>query len=135
MASTTSRNRSRLAVAAVSGVTTIAALSATGWLAGTAARSTAAQQADQQADQQAAPATPKPAVKARHARPARKVVLRQRPQRTHVTVRYVQAAPSAPVGSGGTVSQPVSQHSAPAPAPQHSAPAPQHSAPAPSSGS
>ena len=131
MASTTSRDRSRLAVAAVSGVTTIAALSATGWLAGTAARSTAAEQA--------APTTTKPTVKtvkARHARTTPKVVLRQRPQRTHVSVRYVQGAPSAPVGSGGTVSQPVSQPAAHAPAPQHSAPAPAPAPPpAPSSGS
>jgi hypothetical protein len=132
MASTTSRDRSRLAVAAVSGVTTIAALSATGWLAGTAARSTAADQA--------APTTPKPTVraaKARHVRATPKVVLRQRPQRTHVSVRYVQGAPSAPVGSGGTVSQPVTHTpAAPAPAPQHSAPAPAPAPPpAPSSGS
>ena len=129
MASTTSRDRSRLAVAAVSGVTTVAALSATGWLAGTAAHTTTAEQSDQQAAPGAKPAV----TKARHVRTAPKVVLRQRPQRTHVSVRYVQGAPSAPVGSGGTVSQPVS-HTPAAPAPQHSAPAPAP-APAPSSGS
>lgn len=135
------RNQFRIAVAAVSGATAIAAFAATGWLAGAAARGTEAQQAA--ADQQAQQAQQGNAGRGRgggdavtagtrtHPRP--KVVLRQRPQRTHTTVRYVQGTPSAPVGGGGTVSQPVAHGSAPAPQPApHPAPAPP---PAPSSGS
>ncbi len=136
--SSADRNRSRIAVAAVSGVTAIAAFSATGWLAGAAARATEAQQADP-VQQDAAVTGAKVAAVARPDR-HRTVVLKQRPHRTHVTVRYVQGAPSAPVGGGGTVSQPAvhtpsapAPHPAPHPAPQP-APAPQPP-PAPSSGS
>lgn len=125
--------RLRIAVAAVSGATAIAAFSATGWLAGAAARTAEAQQADPVQQTTAATGT-----KAAVARPDRhrRVVLKQRPQRTHVTVRYVRATPSAPVGGGGTVSQPaVHTPSAPAPHPvPQPAPAPQPP-PAPSSGS
>ncbi|HEU5035530.1 MAG TPA: hypothetical protein VFT70_00885 [Nocardioides sp.] len=142
VSSTTARDRSRIAVAAVSGLTTITALSATGWVAGSAARATEADRASP-----TTPATQTPTN--RHAdRRVRadartddkpEVILRQRPQRTHVSVRYVQGTPSAPVGSGGTVSQPVTHTpAAPAPAPQPAAPAPAPAPappPAPSSGS
>jgi hypothetical protein len=137
----TDRHRSRIAVTAVSGATAIAAFSATGWLAGAAARTAAeTDQADQ--TQQGVAASPTGAKAATTTRPDRHrpVVRKQRPQRTHVTVRYVQGTPSAPVGGGGTVSQPAVQHApAPAahPAPQpapHPAPAPAPP-PAPSSGS
>ncbi|WP_296602469.1 hypothetical protein, partial [Nocardioides sp.] len=130
----TERHRSRIAVAAVSGATAIAAFSATGWLAGAAAR-TAAEAEQAQADQaqatqaQAVPATsPTGAKAAVPSRPDRRrpVVVKQRPQRTHVTVRYVQGTPSAPVGGGGTVSVPT-VHTPSAPNPQ---PAP-HPAPHP----
>jgi len=132
----TDRHRSRIAVAAVSGATAIAAFSATGWLAGAAARSAA--EADQaQTDPVSSPTSAKAAAASRPDR-HRTVVLKQRPQRTHVTVRYVQGAPAAPVGGGGTVSVPtVHTPSAPQPAPQpapHPQPAPQPP-PAPSSGS
>ena len=122
--SPTSRDRARLAVAAVSGLTTVAAIAATGWVAGTVAQSAAT---DQPAPStQTSQARNAGAHAAKH-RP--RVVLKQRPQRTQQTVRYVRGAPSAPVGTGGTVSQPVRQ-----PAVTHTpaAPAP---APAPSSGS
>ena len=141
--STAVRDRYRVAVAAVSGLTAIAALSATGWLAGTAAQATDSKQADQagQAGKDAAAraawrASRHPTRAAAVASRDRRVVLKQRPQLTHVTTRYVQGAPAAPVGSGGTVSHPASQPvshapSGSAPAP-HPAPAPP---PAPSSGS
>lgn len=135
----TDRHRSRIAVAAVSGATAIAAFSATGWLAGAAARTAAeTDQADQAQQDVAASTTGAKAATTTRPDRQRTVVLKQRPQRSHVTVRYVQGVPSAPVGTGGTVSQPAVQHApAPAahPAPQpapHPAPAPP---PAPSSGS
>jgi hypothetical protein len=129
--SSTDRNRYRVAVAAVSGVTAVAAFSASGWLAGAAARSTESQQADQATP--AAPTAAAPDGAARgtdRANHHRKVVLRQRPHRTRTTIRYVQGTPSAPVGSGGTVSQPAVQH-APAPAPHPAPQAASHPAPQP----
>ena len=128
--------RLRIAVAAVSGATAIAAFSATGWLAGAAARTTDAQQAAQPGPAQQAAGQAATGAAATRIDRHRPVIRKQRPQRTHVTVRYVRATPSAPVGGGGTVSQPaVHAPSAPAPHPApQPAPAPQPP-PAPSSGS
>ena len=106
------RDRFRLAVAAVTGVSTVGALTATGWLIGKAADDFAAQQAaasaqQQQAQQQAKGAQQQGRQGADRQRPARPQ-LRQRPHVTRVTVRYVTGTTSSnPVG-GGTVSAPVS---------------------------
>lgn len=122
------RDRYQVAVTALTGLTTAACLTATGWLAGQAAQNWAA-------DQAATPATNPPvdpaastpqsvATTRQRARPARpRVVLRPRPLRTRVSTRYV--TPAAPIGGGGSVGSTPSQ-------PTHSNPAP---APAPSSGS
>jgi hypothetical protein len=122
------RDRFRLAATGITGMTAIGALSATGWLAGVAAQNFEAEQADKAAQAAAADAQRRAelrawrqATRAAQARP--RVVLRPRPQRTHVTVRYVQAVPSARVGPGGTVSAVEPAGPAPAPADQ-AAPAP-----------
>lgn len=149
--SATTRDRFRLAVTAVSGLTTVAALSATGWLAGHAARDHQAEQARKAAEagaQQQAQRAWERATRA-HAAAVRAaahphVVLRTRPQVTRVSLRYVRGAASAPVGGGGQVSSysptytPQAASSAPQsqPAPYAAPPPPPPPpAPAPSTGS
>ena len=143
------RDRFRVVVAGVTGGVGVAALTATGLLMGLASRDLADQQAEQQATQQAKQqAKPGQVPHARKQRAAerravREPRLRQRPQVTRTTVRYVTGDSNA-VGSGGAVTsspaapaaqsaaQPAARPAAqPAPAP---APAPEP-APAPSSGS
>jgi hypothetical protein len=124
------RDRYRLAVTAVTGLTAAGALTAGGWLAGVAAQTTAS-------DSGAAvppPAAPPAGDTGQGAGTHPRVLVKQRPQETRVTTRYVTPAGSAaPVGGGGTVTTQTSpgtsqvQAAPPAPAPQP--------APAPSSGS
>jgi len=103
------RDRYRLALAALTGVTTVGALTACGWLAGTAAhdheaslgtKEAARQQAQRRAlfewQQQRA------AWRAAHAdRPRVRTVWRKRPERTVVDTRVVRVGS---VGTGGTLS-------------------------------
>jgi uncharacterized membrane protein YgcG len=111
------RDRYRLAVAAVSGLATFGALTATGLIAGAAAQDYEAQQAKKQADDLAVKQAYRAAKKKRtalikankvyYARLAKqashpRIVLRDRPLITHVTTQYVGG--SGYVGSGGTVS-------------------------------
>lgn len=113
------RDRYRLAVAAVSGLATFGALTATGLIAGAAAQDYEAQQAQKEAEELAAKKAYQVAKKQRKAlikankqyyaqlaeqasKP--RVVLRERPHVTRVTTVYVGGAGSGSVGSGGTVS-------------------------------
>ena len=98
------RDRGRLAVATVTGLGAVGALTATGWLAGVAASQAA--QEDSSSDASASPTT------TNGDGPGRRE-LRQRPSVTRVTVRYVPAdAPVAPAAGGSLTS--------PAPAPRTS---------------
>lgn len=113
------RDRYRLAVAAVSGLATFGALTATGLIAGAAAQDYEAQQAQKRADELAAKKAYQVAKKQRkalikankqyYAQLAEqasnpRVVLRERPHVTRVTTVYVGGTGSGAVGSGGTVS-------------------------------
>jgi len=92
------RDRGRLAVAAVTGLGAVGALTTTGWLAGVVAADFAAEQATSTGGD---PATePVANRRADRGRP-----LRERPYVTRVTVRYVPGAASVPVApaSGGSV--------------------------------
>ncbi len=108
------RDRYRVAVAAVTGVTTIGALTATGWLGGVAAADYSKQELQRQAEQAAAAAKQARQQARYEAAVARqqslaegpKVILRQRPQKTRVSTQYVQAAGTSSVGPGGSVSYP-----------------------------
>lgn len=115
--SPTTRDRYRLAVAAVSGAMTIGALSTTGLLAGVAAadhqgeqaQNAARQRADRLAYQQAKRerralirANKEYAAQMRLEVTHPHVLLRERPSVQHVTTRYVQAGSGA-VGSGGSI--------------------------------
>jgi hypothetical protein len=129
-----SRDKHRRTVAVVTGAMTVGAISATGWLAGHAARDFEQEQAEQREAQEKAQARYERTL-ARSARPARpEERLRQRPTRTRITTRYVSGdAPAAPV-----VNAPSAPDPAPAPpAPQPAAPPPPapEPPPAPSSGS
>ncbi len=154
------RDRFRVVIMTVTGVTTVGALSLTGWLAGVMGQEYAAEQAESSrvkaADQAAWEAAARKAARQqaaydaavvrqnRKARP--QVVLLQRPQRTRVTLRYSQAASAGgSVGPGGTVTSssagsgsapaaaaPTASGAQPAPAPPPPPPPP---APAPTSGS
>lgn len=109
------RDRYRLAVVAVTGVAAAGSLTATGWLVGQAAQTWSAQQPA--ADTGSGHANARPAA-SHHRRTAERdderVVLRPRPARTRVTLRYVR--PAAPVG-GGSVSSTPTRTTNPAPAP------------------
>lgn len=143
------RDRFRTVVVAGTGIATVAALSATGWLTGATARDYDAAQARKAAAQEARQRAVRAwqrATRAQAAATARpRVVLRERPHRTHVTLRYVDSVPgSSAVGPGGAVSAPASvpaPAAAPAPAtnaappPPAPAPPPPPPPPAPSSGS
>lgn len=148
------RDRFRLAVAAVTGVTTVAALSAAGWLAGAAAHDSEELQQEQAAVAQAkyrsdlAAWRKAGAVNACTQQQRPGVELRDRPHRTETTVRYVHLTGTSAVGAGGqvTAAPPAGQQQSPppstAPAPPPPAPAPAPVAapvpapvPAPSSGS
>ncbi len=160
--SATSRDRYRLAVSAVTGVSLVGALTAAGWLAGLASRDHAKEVASTQAAaEQRSRAAAAAAAKAERARArydaalARRaqrphVVLRHRPVQTRVTTRYVHATTgSTPIGGGGSVTAPsvpapaaAAPPAAPAPAPAPAAappppppPPPPAPAPAPSTGS
>ena len=134
-----SRDRHRRTVAFVTGAMTVGAISATGWLAGNAARDFEREQAEQRAAQEKAEARAERA-RARYERLAARSgqqneQLRQRPSRTRVTTRYVSGGtPSAPVVDAPSAADPGSQ---PAPAPRRAAPPPPapEPPPAPSSGS
>ncbi len=110
------RDRYRLAVAAVSGLATFGALTATGLIAGAAAQDYEAQQAQKRADELAAKHAYQLAKKQRkalikankkyYARLAEqaskpRIVLRERRHVTHVTTQYVGGSGS---GSGPRVS-------------------------------
>ncbi len=113
------RDRYRLAVAAVSGLATFAALTATGLIAGAAASDYEAQQAEKSAADLASKQAYQLAKKQRaslikankkyYAALAKqaanpRVVVRERAQVTHVTTQYVGGGGSGYVGSGGSVS-------------------------------
>jgi hypothetical protein len=119
--SATTRDRYRLAVAAVSGAMTFGALSATGLIAGAAAADHEADLAQKAAEQQAAKAAYQQAKRDRAAliRANKRyvaqladnashphVVLRHRPHVTKVTTQYVGSGGSSSVGGGGSVSYP-----------------------------
>jgi hypothetical protein len=141
------RDRGRLTVAAVTGVGAVGALTATGWLMGSAASDFAAQQAaaadaNDPTTTQAAPAGSSETGQ----RPRGGAGLRQRPYVTRVTLHYITAAgsTSAAPGPGGTLSRssgssgPSSSSGSSGPGPAQvpaSAPAPVPAPPAPSSGS
>ena len=111
------RDRYRLAVTAVTGVSTAGALTATGWLVGVAAQDFADQQAAKAAKEAKAAkqwAKEYAAQQAEYAKAtaAASATLKQRPYVTRTTTQYVQAAgTSAAPSSGGTVA-PVSSSSA-----------------------
>jgi hypothetical protein len=147
--SSRTRDRYRLAVSAATGVVTVGAFTATGWLAGAAAHDTAAAKAvDQAAQQQAARRTE--AAQARYqarlkryqariarAERAKREELVQRPTRVRVTTRYVRSGSGSSVGGGGTVTSHQSSgtsHTA-APAAPAPPPPPPPAPAAPSSGS
>jgi hypothetical protein len=113
------RDRYRLAVAAVSGLATFGALSATGLIAGAAAQDYEAQQAKKTAEELSAKHAYQLAKKQRaalikankqyYAKLAQqaahpKIITRERPLVTHVTTQYVGGGGSGYVGSGGSVS-------------------------------
>ena len=137
------RDRFRLAVAAVTGVTTVAALSATGWLAGAAAHDSEALQQEQAAVAQAkyrsdlAAWRKANAVDAATPQQRTMVELRDRPHHTETTLRYVQGTGASAVGAGGQVTAaPASgQEQAAPPSTAPPPPPPLAPAPAPSSGS
>src|SRR5918999_516768 len=132
-----SRDKHRRTVAVVTGALTVGAISATGWLAGSAARDFEREQAEQRSAQERAEARAHRArvryerLLARSGRETRQ--LRERPTRTRVTTRYVSGdAPAAPVVNAPPASDPATQ---PGPAPQPAAPPPApEPPPAPSSG-
>ena len=115
--SSRTRDRFRIAITSVTGLTTIGALSVTGWLAGLVAQDFAAEQAvkaqDEAAQRTAWEAATRKAArqqKAYNAAVAKQnrqahpqVILVERPQRTRVSLQYVQAGGGSSVGSGGTV--------------------------------
>lgn len=114
------RDGYRLAVTAVTGLTAAGALTAGGWLAGVAAQTAATDNGA---------AVPPPTTDTgQGTRAAPRVVLKQRPQETRVTTRYLTAPGVPAVGGGGTVTQS-------APATSQVQAAPPAPAPAPSSGS
>ena len=130
------RDRYRQVVSGVTGVAGLGALTLTGGLMGMAAGEAAQ-------DQEPQDATPQKATQQKADRPAerRRSELRERPQVTRVTTRYVTggSATTAAPGPGGAVSAPVSRQPSrqPQPAPQPAPePAPEPDPPpAPSSGS
>ena len=105
------RDRYRLAVTAVTGVTTVGALTATGWLVGASAQDYTDQQKAKAAEEAAAAkawAKKYARQQARYAKAqaaAAAPILKQRPYVTRTTTQYVQAAgtSAAPGGSGGSV--------------------------------
>jgi hypothetical protein len=115
--SASTRDRYRLAVAAVSGAITVGALSATGLLAGAAsadhqarlAEDAAKQHAEQAAYRKAkrehralVRASKQYAAQLAHEAEHPQLALRERPQVTRVTTQYLRAG-SGSVGSGGTI--------------------------------
>ena len=128
-----SRDRHRRTVAIVTGAMTVGAISATGWLAGSAASDFEREQAERQAAQEADEARAARA-RERYERQLSRVqnrTLRERPTRTRVTTRFVSGdATTVPVVSA----PPAASDPAPAPAAPPPPPAPEPP-PAPSSGS
>ena len=123
------RDRYRVAVTAVTGLTVAGTLTSAGWIAGAAAQDYEASQSTQQPDRAAA-ATPQTRASATHhevRRAAPRVVLRQRPTRVRTTTRYVAGATSAAVGGGGSVgSTPTGQTGVSSAPVSHTPPAPVH---------
>ena len=105
-----SRERYRAAVWATTATVAAGAISATGWVAGAAAHDEATDAAVNQAAQDAQAQREHDRWLARYgdaspSRERRHPVVRQRPTRTRVTIRYVTAAGTNPApGPGGTVS-------------------------------
>lgn len=131
------RSGFRFLTAGVTGLATFGAFTATGAVAGEAARTFEEEQAQKQAEQAAAQEAAR-----RAALPKVVVVDKRRPHKTIVRTRVVGAPGqvSTTPGSGGSVRRPTpvrsggsQQQSAPAPAP--AAPAAPPAPPAPSSGS
>ena len=107
----TTRDRYRLVVWAVTTSVAAGAVTATGWVAGAAAREHAQDEAARRAEQDAEARQEYDAWLARYGEQPRtrtpRTLVRQRPVRTRVTTRYVSAAgQTAAVGPGGTVSTP-----------------------------
>jgi hypothetical protein len=135
------RDKHRRTVTVVTGAMTVGALSATGWMAGNAARDFEREQAEQQAAQERAEARANRA-RARYERLLARSgkesqQLRERPTRTRVTTHYVTGdTPSAPVVNAPPASDPAPRPApAPAPAPAVPPPPAPEPPPAPSSGS
>ena len=143
--SSRNRDRFRLAVAALTGLTTAGSIAAVGWVTGLAARQHDAQQAERSAADAVADAKAqrqqvryeRAVARQKSAAYARVVVRRERPVRTQVTTRYVHAAPVVVIGGGSTVvsAPPATTHvSTPThttPPPTHTAPPPTHTTPPP----
>ncbi len=163
------RRRTRAAVGVSTGLATVATLGATGWVAGLAADAHAGELTAQRLEQRRSAteyrqelAEHRAAVRAQRRTEASRprIVYRDRPTRTRVTVRYVagSTSPGVAPGPGGAVSSSGGSwggYVAPAPslsaagssgtsapaaapqpaAPQPAAPPPPPPAPAPSSGS
>jgi hypothetical protein len=105
------RNQFRVVVSGMTGVLTVTAVTATGWLAGRAAADDAEERTEADLAAQAAEARAasdyarqqQEYADALAAAEPRRVVVKQRPQRTRTTVRYVQAT-GGYSGTGGSVS-------------------------------
>ena len=133
------RDRYRQVVTGVTGIAGVGALTVTGGLMGMAAGEAAKTQRQQDAAQEAQPDGQR---RADRREPGAGRRLRERPQVTRVTTRYVTggtvSGASGDPGPGGSVSSggPTSpQAPAPAPAPPPAAPPAPEPPPAPSSGS
>ena len=105
------RDRYRLAVLTTTASVAAGAIAATGWAAGAAARDQAETDAAQQAEQDARANAEYAAWQEQYGTQAvtrkPRTIVRQRPTRTRVSMRYVTAtSPVAAVGPGGTVSTP-----------------------------
>ncbi len=148
------RDRYRLAVAAITGATTVGALTATGWLGGVAAADYAEQESQRAAEQAVATAEAERAQAEYDAVVARQlsraegpsIVYKKRPVKHRVSIRYVtgSSTTASQTSSGGTITSSTPQgtgNQSPS-TPTHQAasnpappPPPPPPPPAPSSGS
>ncbi|MGD9957981.1 hypothetical protein [Nocardioides sp.] len=147
------RDRYRLAAAAITGATTVGALTATGWLGGVAAADYTQQQNERAAEQAAAAAKAERAQARYDAAVARqqsraegpRIVYKQRPVKHRVSVQYVTGATSTSTSTGTVTSTstststgtstPSSNQGHQAPSSNPAPPPPPPPPPAPSSGS
>lgn len=126
------RDRGRLAVAAVTGAATALSLTATGWVVGVAAADFEAEQVERETAQAK---TERQRVLyelqvARVQQASARPMLRQRPTRTRVTTRYVTSGVSQSIG-GGDLSAPTQSIRRPNSGPGSTSSGPASSAPPP----